>query len=79
MAEQMESGLRWRGGKNLVALAYYAGSWIFSRYLGRENCYPIITVTQPQQQQLNNEACFFFPLNTQKNRKTSDFTDNKSI
>jgi hypothetical protein len=39
--------------KNLVALAYYAGSWIFSRYLGRENCYPIITVTQPQ---LNN-AC----------------------
>ena len=47
------------GKKNLVALAYYAGSWIFSRYLGRENCYPIITVTQPQEQQLNNEACFF--------------------
>ena len=43
--------------KNLVALAYYAGSWIFSRYLGRENCYPIITVTQ--QPQLNNDACFF--------------------
>ena len=56
--------------KNLVALAYYAGSWIFSRYLGRENCYPIITVTQPQQHQLNNEAYFFlFPLNTQKIEK----------
>ena len=60
LVEQMDSDI-WmeqqaRGKKNLVALAYYAGSWIFSRYLGRENCYPIITITRADSQQLCTAA-----------------------